>query len=663
MSVPVHACTVCNEGFASRNKLFEHLELDHRLLQRTLELQTEAENEIDSRVSSAREVLQDIKDKMAEQRALQQLAALRPPLPTAQQEAAPTTPTPTLEANDPAELEEDPRTVDILDLLDTCEIVEEPEEWDTALHILRAEVEDLEAPYDSTVRSPTEAHQAEQPEDRAIFHLSDEQKEQEDDSPPKAKSSVATVTTKWTMIDGTLVDVCTLSDSGCNNTAIRESLARKAMAAQGRRMLPFGQGNRLAGAAGEPFIALGTVKLACIVEGHIVEHWYTVYPDSLPYDVIWGTDFFSEKRVIMNFGTKTITFGGGKINVQINEIKRRRTPTIKLLSVTTTTLQPGEARLFSMVAAQGSAPMGLVGRVTGCGHKPGEGPTTHEAVSISTADLVKVTLTNASMLPITVRKGTVAAEWTPINDTIVEGIYDSLSSVTEAKQAKLREALRDAVAANKWDELFAHESDSRHEDSAGPSVGGAQHTAGTGASKEDQDEANDSAAHGPTGQAPFTDLPDEECMSADVERMKALPPDPPPGANADELLAAINEAMLHLRDPTGADQQAWRLKLHRLSGALEKLPDHSARGKQTLPPTLEGTLDHLTEEEREYVKARLTEEADFFATKQYPGRIKGTEPIDIDTGDNPPVTSRYRQLSPLQQATVDEYVSKLLDAG
>ena len=154
-------------------------------------------------------------------------------------------------------------------------------------------------------------------------------------------------------------------------------------------------------------------------------------------------------------------------------------------------------------------------------------------------------------------------------------------------------------------------------------------------------------------------------MSADVGRMKALPPDPPPGANADELLVAINEAMLHLRDPKGEDQQAWRLKLHRLTGALEKLPDESARGKQTLPPTLklEGTLNHLTEEEREYVKTKLTEEADFFATKQYPGRIKGTEPIDIDTGDNPPVTSRYRQLSPLQQATVDEYVSKLLDAG
>ena len=63
--------------------------------------------------------------------------------------------------------------------------------------------------------------------------------------------------------------MCTRSDSGCNNTATRESLARKAMAAQGRRLLPIGQGNRLAGAAWPPFIAVGTVKLARIAEGHL----------------------------------------------------------------------------------------------------------------------------------------------------------------------------------------------------------------------------------------------------------------------------------------------------------------------------------------------------------------------------------------------------------
>ena len=290
--------------------------------------------------------------------------------------------------------------------------------------------------------------------------------------------------------------MCTRSDSGCNNTAIRESLARKAMAAQNRRLLPIGQGNRLSGAAGPPFIALGTVKLACVVEGHLVEHWYTVYPDNLPYDVIWGTDFFSEKKVIMNFGTKTITFGGSKINLQINEIKQRRTPTIKLLSATTTTLQPGEARLFTMYTAEGSARLGMVGRVTGCGHKPGEGPIAHEAVTLSAEELVKVTLTNASMLPMTVRKGAIAAEWTPINETIVEGAYDSLTSVTEEKRAKLTEALRDAVAANKWAELFAHESESLHEDSAGPPSREAQQQAREAEDQNEMDEAGGPTAQG-----------------------------------------------------------------------------------------------------------------------------------------------------------------------
>ena len=48
-----------------------------------------------------------------------------------------------------------------------------------------------------------------------------------------------------------------------------------------------------------------------------------------------------------------------------------------------------------MMAAEGSARMGLVDRVTGCGHKPGEGPIAHghEEVSLSTAELVKVKLT------------------------------------------------------------------------------------------------------------------------------------------------------------------------------------------------------------------------------------------------------------------------------
>ena len=109
--------------------------------------------------------------------------------------------------------------------------------------------------------------------------------------------------------------------------------------------------------------------------------------------------------------------------------------------------------------------------------------------------------------------------------------------------------------------------------------------------------------------------------------------------------------MRHVNDTSGADQRAWRFKLARLTATLNKLPDESARGPQVLPPNLklDDTLEHLTAEEKEFVRAKLTEQADFFATRQYPSRIEGTEPIDIDTADHPPVKSRYRQLSPQQQ--------------
>jgi hypothetical protein len=63
------------------------------------------------------------------------------------------------------------------------------------------------------------------------------------------------------------------------------------------------------------------------------------------------------------------------------------------------------------------------------------------------------------------------------------------------------------------------------------------------------------------------------------------------------------------------------------------------------------------------VKESLTRQADLFATRLYPGRIKNIEPVDIDTGDHKPVYSRYRHLNDTQRKVVDEYVAKLLDAG
>jgi hypothetical protein len=50
-------------------------------------------------------------------------------------------------------------------------------------------------------------------------------------------------------------------------------------------------GDKLLSATGHSFTALGSVKLRCYVGGKAVDYWYTVYDDSLPFDVIWGTDF------------------------------------------------------------------------------------------------------------------------------------------------------------------------------------------------------------------------------------------------------------------------------------------------------------------------------------------------------------------------------------
>ena len=48
---------------------------------------------------------------------------------------------------------------------------------------------------------------------------------------------------------------------------------------------------------------------------------------------------------------------------------------------------------------------------------------------------------------------------------------------------------------------------------------------------------------------------------------------------------------------------------------------------------------------------------------KYPSTIKTRSPVTIDTGNAPPLMSGYRRLTPAQQAVVDEYVAKLIEAG
>ena len=142
------------------------------------------------------------------------------------------------------EPEEDLRDVHIRDLPPVHDIVKEELDWDMALYMLKAG--NKEATGNKGAAAEQRAPTAEKPElDRAdtrrvnsFFHLSDEQKEGDEQNPPKGRHSVATVTTRWLTGKGVYDDAVTLSDSGCNNTAIRESLANKAMAAHNKRMIP-----------------------------------------------------------------------------------------------------------------------------------------------------------------------------------------------------------------------------------------------------------------------------------------------------------------------------------------------------------------------------------------------------------------------------------------
>jgi hypothetical protein len=160
-------------------------------------------------------------------------------------------------------------------------------------------------------------------------------------------------------------------------------------------------------------------------------------------------------------------------------------------------------------------------------------------------------------------------------------------------------------------------------------------------------------------------MPSEDVLSAEVDRAKALPGDPLPGMSKEVIRSAIAEAAKQLAAAKGDQIGAWSRKLSRLVDRLNTMPDEECRTNLVLPDSLDlgPTLQHLSEEERASVRATLTKQADFFATSQYPPRIKNMDPVEIDTGEHKPVFSRYRSLNPEQQSVVDDYVSKLLDAG
>ena len=209
-------------------------------------------------------------------------------------------------------------------------------------------------------------------------------------APRSTRHSVATVVTLWDTGERTHLPVTTLSDSGCNVTAMRLSLALKVLRAQGRTMVPDRKGDHLLAAAGEPFIALGSAKLVCLADGHEVETLYTIYDDKLPYDVVWGTDFFQQMEASMNFGTMFLTFGPCRL--RINEVMQRKDPATKLFLLTTVMLEAGEFRSL-YAGPSGHEKLEGTGRIAGAAAD--RTVVTHDAIKVAEANgTVAIGLTN-----------------------------------------------------------------------------------------------------------------------------------------------------------------------------------------------------------------------------------------------------------------------------
>jgi hypothetical protein len=122
------------------------------------------------------------------------------------------------------------------------------------------------------------------------------------DRPPTEKHSVATVNTQWKTTTSGYQTIRALCDSGCNGTATKKWLALAILAVTKGTMTKDRAGDRLLSATGHAFTALGSVKLRCWVGGIPIDHWYAVYDDSLPFDVVWGTDFSGAQQPSWTLG-------------------------------------------------------------------------------------------------------------------------------------------------------------------------------------------------------------------------------------------------------------------------------------------------------------------------------------------------------------------------
>jgi hypothetical protein len=256
--------------------------------------------------------------------------------------------------------------------------------------------------------------------------------------------------------------------------------------------------------------------------------WYTIYPDDLPYAVVWGTNIMKHFGMSFDFGTMSVTFG--TVSLRISEVKQRRTDPILRTMLETVTLKPREQKLVYMFNKDVEA-VGRVGRVTALQRQPSDKAklTAHEGVTVAHVNgAMQVYLTNTTQSVMTLIAGEPAAEWTKIGGGIAEGLEEDLAATTRRTREELRVHLLEATAREYWEELNQAETESRYDDSPATSSGvqdnDSRKAAHGGASSTFRKEPDKRAQADSARRQPFTDLPSEECLSAQVDGMETLPP-------------------------------------------------------------------------------------------------------------------------------------------
>ena len=160
----------------------------------------------------------------------------------------------------------------------------------------------------------------------------------------------------------------------------------------------------------------------------------------------------------------------------------------------------------------------------------------------------------------------------------------------------------------------------------------------------------------------------DDHLGLDLSRVPTQPRDPPVEASLEELKAAwqrtwqdiTQERMWsddHCAEINGKIRQLLRLNERVRNIVLcEEEP-------RELPAEMnfdEG-YDHLTEQQRAYMKKMLAPEGSFFMKGKYPKTVR-TSPVIIDVQGAPPKASGYQRLSEKEQEVVNQYVENLVAA-